>query len=222
LKQPPSDSAIVNAVLDHLHAISQAAPDDKQVILLETAGGVHSPTPSGSSQADLYRPLRLPIFLVADSKLGGISSTISAFESLHIRGYDLDSVLIFKNDKYKNHEFLSQYFGKRNIGTTYLPSPPTARDDPLEDREVLFSYYQKISLSGQVDELVALSSRRHDQRIEELESMALRAVSNIWYPFTQHKDLTPEKIQHTEIISPHSLQLRRQPPRRAQPQIISL
>ena len=72
----------------------ESAPGGQGVVILETAGGVNSPAPSGNSQADLYRPLRLPVLLVADMKLGGISSTISAFESLHMRGYDLDSVLV--------------------------------------------------------------------------------------------------------------------------------
>ena len=64
--------------------------------------GVHSPTLSGTSQIDGYRPLRLPIILVGDSHLGGISSTVSAYESLLIRGYELDSVLVFREDYYRN------------------------------------------------------------------------------------------------------------------------
>jgi dethiobiotin synthetase/adenosylmethionine--8-amino-7-oxononanoate aminotransferase len=51
------------------------------MIIVEGAGGVHSPTPSGTSQLDALRPLRLPIFLVGDPNLGGISGTISAWES---------------------------------------------------------------------------------------------------------------------------------------------
>ena len=35
-----------------------------------------SPGPSGTLQADLLRPLRLPALLVADGGLGGISTSI--------------------------------------------------------------------------------------------------------------------------------------------------
>jgi bifunctional dethiobiotin synthetase / adenosylmethionine---8-amino-7-oxononanoate aminotransferase len=155
---------------------------------------VNSPTPSGSSQADLYRPLRLPIFLVADAKLGGISSTISAFESLYIRGYELDSLLVFQDNKYQNHDYLSQYFLQRGIQTISLPPPPPRRKEVLEDHEEMAAYYEQTSESDAVEELLALSYQRHNARIERLVSMADEAHKNIWYPFTQHKDLNAKKI----------------------------
>ena len=40
------------------------------------------------------RPLRLPCMLIGDPKLGGISSTISAYESLTLRGFDVDVVVV--------------------------------------------------------------------------------------------------------------------------------
>ena len=74
--------------------------------MVETAGGVLSPGPSGTPQADIYRPLRLPAVLVGDHKLGGIASTISAAESLIMRGYDLDAVVCFDDQsKYRNAEY---------------------------------------------------------------------------------------------------------------------
>ena len=52
------------------------------VALVETAGGVCSPGPSGTLQCDLLRPLRLPAVLVGDANLGGISTTITALDVL--------------------------------------------------------------------------------------------------------------------------------------------
>ena len=126
------------------------------VVLLETAGGVNSPTPTGSSQADLYRLLRLPIFLVADAKLGGISSTISAFESLYVRGYDLDSVLVFQEKKFQNYEYLSQFFLQRGIQTVSLPPPPPRRNEVLEDQQEMAAYYEKMSKESFFTMLVLL------------------------------------------------------------------
>lgn len=40
------------------------------------------------------RPFRLPAILVGDGRLGGISGTISAYESLKLRGYDIVAVVI--------------------------------------------------------------------------------------------------------------------------------
>jgi dethiobiotin synthetase/adenosylmethionine--8-amino-7-oxononanoate aminotransferase len=155
---------------------------------------VNSPAPSGISQADLYRPLRLPVLLVADMKLGGISSTISAFESLHLRGYDLDSVLVFQDDRYNNNEYFFEYFSKRGIEVTSLPPPPPRRHDSQEDKQELAAYYNHVSEMDVIEELITSCHQRHATRIERLESIASRAHSTIWFPFTQHQDLIPEKL----------------------------
>lgn len=64
------------------------------LILVETAGGVLSPAPSGELQADAYRPLRLPVVLIGDGRLGGIGSTLSSLESLKVRGYSVLGVIL--------------------------------------------------------------------------------------------------------------------------------
>jgi dethiobiotin synthetase/adenosylmethionine--8-amino-7-oxononanoate aminotransferase len=163
-------------------------------MLLETAGGVHSPTPSGTSQADLYRPLRLPICLVADHKLGGISASISAFESLHVRGYDLDAVLQFEDAHYQNYAYLHDYFEKKGIKTIALPTPPKRESNDSEDQEVMAEYYEKMAKHDAVEEMLAGLSEKHEKRIENLEVMANRAYKQIWYPFTQHKDVSEKTI----------------------------
>ncbi|KAL3522081.1 hypothetical protein ACH5RR_014915 [Cinchona calisaya] len=45
------------------------------------------------SLLELDRPFRLPAILVGDGRLGGISGTISAYESLKLRGYDVVAVV---------------------------------------------------------------------------------------------------------------------------------
>lgn len=58
-------------------AVSHTSPSKRHFMLLETAGGALSPGPSRTLQADVYRPLRLPVVLVGDSKLGGSAHTIN-------------------------------------------------------------------------------------------------------------------------------------------------
>ncbi|CAM9287981.1 unnamed protein product, partial [Hapterophycus canaliculatus] len=65
------------------------------LVLVEAAGGVLSPAPSGSLQADAFRPMRLPVLLVGDGKLGGIGATLSALESLRTRGYSVLGIALF-------------------------------------------------------------------------------------------------------------------------------
>ncbi|CZT06973.1 related to acetylornithine aminotransferase [Rhynchosporium graminicola] len=188
---PPSDSEVQEQVLSHLASCAQS---EAGTILVETAGGVHSPTPSGSSQADLFRPLRLPVCLVADYRLGGISASISAFESLHIRGYDLNLILQFEESKYQNHNYLKTFFEKKGILELSLPLPPARGQTLEEDVEIMTEYYDKTSKLDQVDETIFRLAKKHTSRINNLEGMSTRAHTQIWYPFTQHRDVSPESI----------------------------
>lgn len=45
-------------------------------------------------QCDSWRPLRLPAILVADARLGGISTSLSAYETLRSRGYDVPFIVM--------------------------------------------------------------------------------------------------------------------------------
>ena len=47
-----------------------------------------------ASQCEAWRPLRLPAVLVGDGRLGGISTTLAAADSLRLRGYDLAAVAV--------------------------------------------------------------------------------------------------------------------------------
>ena len=54
----------------------------------------HSATHCWHAQCDAWRPLRLPAVLVGDGRLGGISTTLAAADSLLLRGYDLAAVAV--------------------------------------------------------------------------------------------------------------------------------
>ncbi|KAH7348727.1 onanonoxo-7-onima-8-eninoihtemlysoneda [Rhexocercosporidium sp. MPI-PUGE-AT-0058] len=196
--KPPSDSEVREQVLGHLASCAQSGAG---TILVETAGGVHSPTPSGSSQADLFRPLRLPVCLVADYRLGGISASISAFESLHIRGYDLGLILQFEESKYQNHNYLKTFFEKKDILELSLPLPPPQGQTQEEDIEQMLEYYEEMSKLDQVEETISKLSEKHASRIKNLEEMSTRAYKQIWYPFTQHRDVSAETITAIDSAS---------------------
>jgi dethiobiotin synthetase/adenosylmethionine--8-amino-7-oxononanoate aminotransferase len=189
--------------LDNWAYTSQRKPG---LALLETAGGVHSPGPNGTSQADLYRPLRLPVILIADSRLGGISSSVSSFESLSLRGYDVESVMLFQDDRYKNDEYLSDFFGKNDIPVFSFPAPPDMPDfndgdSLLEDRVAMSSYYESLAGNRDAGTMINFLSNRHSQTLQRLESMSSRASEVIWYPFTQHQGIGSKDI--TVIDSAH-------------------
>ena len=150
--------------------------------------GVHSPTLSGTTQADSYRPLFLPSILVGDSRLGGISSTISAYESLLLRGYIVDSILLFKDEYYRNWEYLGPYFVEHGVKVTAVEHPPPRETDPSRNVLATEEYYSQLvsdndaGLLGVVEHL----EERHEARMRELHSMARRTLDTIWWPFVQH------------------------------------
>ncbi|KAK2045228.1 dethiobiotin synthase [Colletotrichum somersetense] len=192
-EQPtPKDSQVLRSIFDYA---SRRAAEGPGWLFIETAGGVHSPAPSGTPQADLYAPLRVPVVLVGDAKLGGISQTISAYESLRLRGYDVETVLLFRDDYYQNHAYLADYFARdRGIPVGALHRPPARAEDVETDAEAMARYYRETAPSDVVRDALGRLHDRHVARVSRLETMARDAHSTIWYPFTQHRDLTPDKI----------------------------
>ncbi|KAF5020011.1 hypothetical protein F66182_7976 [Fusarium sp. NRRL 66182] len=187
----PSDEA----VLAKIHrSVSRHATEGPGWLFLETAGGVHSPGPSGTPQADLYTPLRMPVILVGDAKLGGISQTISAYESLRIRGHDIESILLFQDTEYENYRFLKAYFAKQG-GTPVdtVPGPPARLDNEKDDVEQMNEYYASLN-NGSMQHVLEHLDQRGQERIARLESLSEKASSKIWYPFTQQKLVSADTI----------------------------
>ncbi|KZP00642.1 PLP-dependent transferase [Calocera viscosa TUFC12733] len=187
LVEPPTDAALLRSITNHLSSCART-PGWAWV---ETAGGVLSPSLSSTPQADTYRPLRLPVLLVGDSRLGGIGATLSAYESLTLRGYEVPLVLLFREEYYRNWEYLERWFEKNGKGTAVaaVPSVPERLDDNEEDRQALESYYSALSSSGEVQAVLSQLDTRHQQRIHELETLGERTMGKVWWPFTQHKNV---------------------------------
>jgi dethiobiotin synthetase/adenosylmethionine--8-amino-7-oxononanoate aminotransferase len=135
--------------------------------------------------------MRLPVVLVGDHRLGGISSTISAAESLIMRGYDIDTVVCFDDkNKYENAAYLEDYFAKMGIHTSVLPwIPDLDGANSKEEAELMYRYYQQLSRRHQLYDVAARIEDRHTKRLESLDTMASRSRDTIWHPFTQHKHL---------------------------------
>ena len=188
--QPPSDSNI----LKRIGNVLSLAARGKGTVLVETAGGVLSPAPSGSYQADLYRALRIPGILVGDARLGGIGATVSAYESLTIRGLDVDSVVLFSNEEFGNAEFLRTRFANDGVSVHTLPAPPPQADNAREDSERMAQYYKSCEEKTHLDVLLDILEVKHDRRLNKLSTISSKAHDLIWYPFTQHKNKDEKSI----------------------------
>lgn len=193
LNQNIADKTLLQGVSSQ---IKENARHGSGFMLVETAGGPNSPGPSGTLQAELYRPLRLPIVFVADWHLGGISTSISAYESLKMRGYDIEGVTVLRDSYYKNFEYFQRYFQDRNIPVLTAPHPPERDNDDMQNMQQYYDDVEKempttsFSARGFVQNLL----QSHQGRIDSLDSMAERAMDCIWWPFTQHQHLKAQTI----------------------------
>ena len=156
-------------------------------VFVETAGGVHSPALHlPHTQSTFLRPLLLPSILIGSPQLGGISTTVSAYESLLIRGYSISAVLCLEDGYYRNHEFLADYFAERGIKFYSISQPPKKEGTVEEDGQRLGEWYDRIHSDGTVGECAEWLDEEHKARIERLEGMPDRTLSQVWWPFTQH------------------------------------
>ena len=87
-------------------------------------------------QADCWRPLRLPGILVGDNRLGGISTTISAHETLSLRGYDIPLIIMAGGALAgSNSEAIQKHVGASSQVVTLQHALPAA--GPAAERCVL-------------------------------------------------------------------------------------
>ena len=143
--------------------------------------------------------------MIGDSKLGGISSTISAYESLLLRGYIVDALLLFREDYYRNWEYLTSYFSEKTVPVTTIPPPPARLSSHKQDIANLESYYETVSQSESsgLPEVITQLTKRHKSRIDELDSMPARTHTQIWWPFVQHSLTHPDSKSIAVIDSAH-------------------
>jgi dethiobiotin synthetase/adenosylmethionine--8-amino-7-oxononanoate aminotransferase len=134
------------------------------------------------------------VILVGDHKLGGVATTISAYESLRLRGYDLDAVLLFQDEQYQNFEYLHDYFSKYNLPTLSLPTPPSVDVSHERDHVNLREYYDATSEGDSLRSVSEQIVESHAARLQSLKKMSEEAHEHVWYPFTQHKGRSAKDI----------------------------
>jgi len=179
-----------NRVYSDAHVLSaceSAMGPQYGTVIVETAGGVLSPAVSGTLQADLYRPWRLPVVLVGDGRLGGIATTLAAYEALLLRGYDVDTVLLLEDTRLRNEEAIRRHVNS-STPVVAVPRPPdrSAAGTSEQDTAQLARWYASERVSGLFADAFATIQGKHAQRARELDDMAVRARETIWWPFTQH------------------------------------
>jgi bifunctional dethiobiotin synthetase / adenosylmethionine---8-amino-7-oxononanoate aminotransferase len=161
----------------------------KGVAVVETAGGVLSPAPSGNLQADVYRVFDFPTILIGDGKLGGIGNTITSFESLWTRGYAVDAIVLFDYKKYGNRSFLRHHLIKRQLASVWGIEPPPKLEERSDDSRPhdLDDYYEQIHASRGMKAILNRIKVQERVRARERDILTTNTIKSVWHPFTQHQ-----------------------------------
>lgn len=177
-----------DALLAHVRAELAAAAERGAHALVEGAGGVLSPFPAGTPQADVLRALALPAVLVGDPALGGVSNTLAAREALLVRGFQVPAVVFFEADTplRENAATVRRVVDAEADPTTAVFSAPRLPEDPAVPLGDYFAGDDSNSFfASLLNHLLAWDARR----VSELAEMQRTAPSMFWYPFTQHASL---------------------------------
>ncbi|MEW5314668.1 MAG: hypothetical protein WDW38_006143 [Sanguina aurantia] len=206
-------------------ARSSSSVSATSLILVETAGGVASPAPSGSLQCDVMRRLRLPGILVGDARLGGISATVTAYEALLMRGMDVEAVVLLEpqGSSLYNATYLRQYLASHSpSGQTpppviAIPACPPAPPLTPVSATLLNQHSQQLQATpasqphtqpldsslaawlqdteSQFQALASQLTTRHAERRAVLRGSASAAQAHLWWPFTQHATMKDSAVQ---------------------------
>lgn len=155
--------------------------NDAQFVLIEGSGGVASPTLQGQLQCDVFREFRLPVVFIADSRLGGISSSISSIAFIESRGFEVACVLLFEG-KDENSIFIQNYY-KDKFPVISFQNIPEGKVDNVVSRPLDFWYKEN---EEKFTEVFQHLTSYHVSKIEIIDEYIEVAKENIWWPFTQH------------------------------------
>lgn len=136
----------------------------------------------------------MPVLLIGDHRLGGIATTISAWESLHVRGYDVLGLLVFRDRIYQNSEYLSDYFKPRNVLVGTIEQPPPMSADRALDDFCMRTYYDNLKTDAPFNDFTQRFANQLVSRNEALKKLPSRTDKVIWHPFLQHTERSPSNI----------------------------
>ena len=101
----------------------------------------------------------------------------------------MDSVLLFKDQYYRNWEYLRPYFAEHGVKVFAVDPPPPRQADTSRNFIITEEYYRKLvsndNAGGLLDAIEHLDER-HQKRVEELHGMSRRTLDTVWWPFVQH------------------------------------
>ena len=155
----------------------------------------------------MLRPLRLPGLLIGDARLGGVSATLAAADSLALRGYDVPAVALLADADaaaLRNDDAIARHLraaaracspGGPMPTVHVLPSPPPPPPNALAAGERGIAdplrRWLEVEVAPGFDGLLQALLAAHTARLRGLREAGPEAARLLWWPFTQHAALPP-------------------------------
>ena len=101
----------------------------------------------------------------------------------------MDAVLLFRDEYYRNWEYLTAYFSERGVHVAAVNSPPRLMTNGVDNFISTEKYYETIvpeSQTAEIFDTLRHLDKCHARRLEELDSMPRRTLTSVWWPFVQH------------------------------------
>ena len=117
-----------------------------------------------------------------------------AFETLHLRGYDVAAVAIL-DDGLHNQDAVSSHL-PRGVPVFALPAAPAAPTGPKAPDASLDAHLVTWLEAAQpaANALVTHLHEWHTSRLAALRSAPMQAHTTLWWPFTQHDAVKPSDV----------------------------
>lgn len=109
LSQPMSPHAAANIDNVTVDYKSFVFPTTEKILIIETAGGVHSPINDTDTMADFISHYNLPTILISNNYLGSINHTLMSVEVMKARGINLLGIIINGDRNNDSESFIEQY-----------------------------------------------------------------------------------------------------------------
>lgn len=162
------------------------------------------------------RPLRPSSILIADARLGGVSATLSAYDSLVMRGYDVAAVVGLLPEPstgaiaLDNLDAISRYLARSCPGSQAppvisLPHLVPGHPDAAQGREDLKGWLQ--AAQPRLLDLHGHLRGWHERRVQRLREMPARARQVFWWPFTQQKNMVDGDVTVIDARAGESFQV---------------
>ena len=86
-------------------------PKTERILIVETAGGLHSPMTANATMADFVQHYDLPVILISNNYLGSINHTLMSVEVMKARGIKLLGIIMNGEQNNSSESFIEEYSG---------------------------------------------------------------------------------------------------------------